>query len=100
MTRHLPLLFLWTMASVGFASGDVVFPKDVQRFIDKREGCDHFRGEVGENNDKQRQREIQANIKKLCTGTDRQLNTLLKKYQGKPEIIERLNEFEKDIEAQ
>lgn len=100
MMRYLPLLFMCALASVVLASGDVVFPKEVQRFIAKREGCDHFRGEIGENDDEKRQREVQANLKKLCTGTDRQLNALLKKYQGRPEIIERLSEFETDIEAQ
>lgn len=99
MMRYLPLLFMWALASVVLASGDVVFPKDVQRFIAKREDCDHFRGEFGENDDKKRQREVRANIQKLCTGTDRQLNALLKKYQRRPEIVERLSEFETDIEA-
>ena len=56
-----------TMASLGFASGNIVFFWDVEHFIAKREGCYHFRGEVAENNDKKRQREIQASIKKLFT---------------------------------
>ncbi|PHV11330.1 hypothetical protein [Chitinimonas sp. BJB300] len=99
MSTRIPFLVILAIANMAFASGEVSIPKDVERFIKKREGCDHFRGEVADTNDKKRQKDIQSNIKKLCAGTDRQLNTLLKKYKGKAFIIERLSEFEPDIEA-
>ncbi len=86
-------------AGIVAIAGSESIPREVRHFIEKREVCDHFRGEVADTNDKKRQKEIQSNIKKLCAGTDRQLNTLLKKYKGKAYIIERLSEFEPDIDA-
>ncbi|WP_188379384.1 hypothetical protein [Oxalicibacterium faecigallinarum] len=46
-------------------------PTDVQYFIERRDGCDHFRGEYPY--DEERGRFIAKNLKDLCTGTDKQL---------------------------
>jgi hypothetical protein len=73
-------------------------PKDVEKFIVKRESCDHFRGEVSSPGDKQRVRQLQLAVQKWCTGTDRYLAQLKKKYANDESITHRLAEFEANIE--
>jgi len=72
---------------------DERFPGDVQRFIDRREGCDHMRGEVPEPGDTERMREVEREIMKLCKGTDEELARLRKKYIWKPSVMRRLDEY-------
>ncbi len=74
-------------------------PSDVVKFIDQREGCDHFRGEVPDPPDKQRMREIEREIRKLCTGTDKKLVQLKRKYARNQAVLHRLSEFEDYIES-
>jgi hypothetical protein len=72
-------------------------PEDVAKFIEKREGCDHFRGE--EAYDEERGRFIDDNIARLCTGTDAELAALKAKYVARANIMKRLNAFEDSIES-
>jgi hypothetical protein len=74
-------------------------PRDVQKFIDRREGCDHMRGEIPDPGEKQRMREVNREIAKLCKGTDKQLAQLKKKYVSNALVMQRLSEFEEGIEA-
>jgi len=74
-------------------------PTDVAKYVEQREGCDHFRGKVPDPPDAQRMREIEREIRKLCTGTDKKLNKLKRKYVKDPAVLKRLSEFEEDIEA-
>lgn len=71
---------------------------DVAKYVEQREGCDHFRGEVPDPPDAQRMREIEREIRKLCTGTDKKLSELKRKYAKHQAIMTRLNEFEENIE--
>ncbi|TFW27829.1 hypothetical protein E4L96_03230 [Massilia arenosa] len=73
-------------------------PKEVQRFIDRREACDHFRGEDWDG-DKQRKKEILRELDRYCTGTDKALARLRTKYAHDPAVITRLKDFEDVIEA-
>jgi len=73
-------------------------PTDVAKYVEQREGCDHFRGEVPDPPDAQRMGEIEREIRKLCTGTDKKLNMLKRKYAKDQAITTRLNEFEENIE--
>ncbi|WP_076591850.1 hypothetical protein [Herminiimonas arsenitoxidans] len=73
------------------------FPADVARFIEKRDGCDHFRGE--EPYDEERRKFLLDNITALCTGSDNKLAQLKKKYAGRPDVIGKLNEYELRIET-
>ena len=79
-----------------FASGMSPYPPDVEDFIDRRELCDHFRGE--EPYDAERARFLAAQINETCTGTDKALRELKDKYQDNAEIMKRLNAFETNIE--
>lgn len=74
-------------------------PPDVAKYVEQREGCDHFRGEFPDPPDQQRMREIEQEIRKLCTGTDRKLSKLKRKYARNQMVMKRLNEFEENIEA-
>lgn len=73
---------------------NAMLPKDVEAFVSRREGCDHFRGEIPEPNQRERVREVQREIRRLCTGTDKQLARLKKKYASEPQIMATMNEFE------
>jgi hypothetical protein len=67
-------------------------PKDVEQFITKREGCDHFRGEIPEPGQKKRMREVSREIKRLCTGTDKALSQLKMKYDKDKAVLQRLDD--------
>lgn len=79
-------------------------PTDVKSFVDQRGGCDHFRGEPWDGGDdpevKERREFIFKNINDLCTGTDKRLAELRKKYRYDPMIIELLIGYEDRIEHQ
>ena len=66
--------------------------------MEQREGCDHFRGEVPDPPDEQRMKEIEREIRKLCTGTDKKLQQLKRKYAKNQAVLKRLNEFDEKIE--
>ena len=68
-------------------------PRDVQRFVDRRQGCDHMRGELDRLN------ELSREIRKLCGGTDNELAQLKRKYAANSTIMQILNQFEASIEA-
>ena len=74
-------------------------PADIERFVSRREGCDHMRGEIPEPNQEARARQVQREIQRLCAGTDTQLKKLKKKYGANSQIMTTLNEFEPEIEG-
>lgn len=80
------------------ASATEKLPADVRDFIADREGCDHMRGEVPDPPDKQRMQELEREIRKICTGTDRKLARLKRKYASNRPVMKRLREFEPTIE--
>ncbi|WOE75154.1 hypothetical protein [Alterisphingorhabdus coralli] len=71
-------------------------PADVRRFIVRRQGCDHFRGEPPY--DEQRAEFLAARIEETCTGTDAELAGLRRKYRDDGAIITALSDFEDSIE--
>lgn len=93
------LILLLLAISTGASNADGIQPEDVEKFVSKREGCDHFRGEIPEPKDRARMREVQREIRRLCTGTDKQLGKLKKKYATDPRVMATLNEFEAEIEG-
>lgn len=93
--KSLCLLFL--ISTCLYAGAQAKLPADVARFIEKRDGCDHFRGE--EPYDAERRAFLLKNMNKLCKGTDRQLARLKKKYAQQPAIMEKLNDYDEQIEA-
>ena len=66
-------------------------PKDIQRFIDNADLCEHMAGEFDSDQSKQRQREIEQAVVKYCGAAQRQLRVLKRKYKnnaGVQKIIE------------
>jgi hypothetical protein len=96
MKRFLMCLALVTATPLVLAE---YLPRDVQRFIDRREGCDHMRGEVPARADGPRMQDIGREIDKLCKGTDKDLAQLKKKYAANSTVMQLLNQFETGIEA-
>jgi hypothetical protein len=87
-------------------------PADVQSFVSRRDGCDHFRGEptefdqaylerTGEQGLREQQERadfVNQNVARLCSGTDAQLRALKARYAANPTIIKLLNSYESQIE--
>ena len=72
------------------------WPSDLARFIERRDGCDHFRGE--EPYDKERAAFLNQKMKELCPGTDKALAGLKQKYRNNKNAMAVLNEYEPQIE--
>lgn len=72
-------------------------PTDLRRFLERREECDHWRGEAGY--DKARQADIDRGVCRTCTGTDAELARLRKKYRANPGVMDLLDELEDRIEG-
>lgn len=88
------LLFL---PPVVWASGLSDHPADVDDFIDRREICDHFRGE--EPYDAERAEFLAKRLAETCSGTDRELRSLKQKYGDEHAVLRALERFEDDIEG-
>jgi hypothetical protein len=71
-------------------------PKEVAAFLEKRDLCDHFRGEPPY--DEERRIFIQKNMVELCTGSDQDLANLKTKYRNNPTVLKKLSIYEEDIE--
>ncbi len=71
-------------------------PADVARFIERRERCDHFRGE--DPYDPDRAKFLAAKIVETCQGTDAQLATLRAKYRNNYKVMARMYPFDDNIE--
>lgn len=69
-------------------------PPDVAKFVDQREGCDHFRGEIPDPSELNRMKEVERALRRLSTGTDKNLANLKIKYAKNRPVLVRLNEFE------
>jgi hypothetical protein len=97
MNRCLICLVLLLPALPALSQG--YLPRDVQRFVDRREGCDHMRGAISDPHERQRMNEVGRELRKLCDGTDRELVQLKRKYTANSTIMQILNQFEMSIEA-
>ena len=93
MKRLLAICGLFLTCS---ATAQTRFPAEVERFIDRRDKCDHFRGE--EPYDEERGEFLHRRMVEFCNGTDKQLAELKQKYQGNKAVTERLNRYEPFIE--
>lgn len=78
---------------IALAASAAPLPPAVTRFIERRQGCDHWRGEYSE--DPVRRRQIEAGAKKECTGSDRELDRLRRVYRRNPAVRDALKDFEK-----
>ncbi|PHS11847.1 MAG: hypothetical protein COA86_18855 [Kangiella sp.] len=73
-----------------------ILPMDVSKFVERRDGCDHFRGESPYN--EERRKFLLKSMTELCTGTDKELSGLKIKYKINKAIFALLSKYEIDIE--
>ena len=71
-------------------------PADVATFKERRDLCDHFRGE--EPYDAERRTFLEESMNKYCTGTDKELASLKRRYKGNTVVLKVLSEYEETIE--
>jgi len=93
-------LLVWLSALVYAAQKHAAgkLPADVARFKERRDLCDHFRGE--DPYDRERRRFLTENLKNYCTGTDAELAALKAKYRGDQIVAKVLEKYEERIEAE
>lgn len=72
-------------------------PIDVQRYLDRRASCDHWRGE--EAYDRDREREILVGVCKNCGGSDAALDFLKKQHADDLVVMEYLSALDPSIEG-
>ena len=75
------------------AASTAPLPPAVTRFIERRQGCDHWRGEFSE--DPARRRQIDAGARQACTGSDRELDRLRRVYRQNLAVRDALKGYEK-----
>jgi hypothetical protein len=97
MTRFLIYLALLVPALPVLAQG--YLPRDVQRFVDRREACDHMRGDIPDPSEKRPMNGVAREINMLCAGTDRELVQLKRKYATNSTIMQILTQFETGVDA-
>lgn len=93
------VLGLAAVMPAGHAAGPDVtsgLPADVAAFKERRDLCDHFRGE--DPYDDERRQFLHHNLEKYCTGTDREFASLKAKYAGHDTVQKALAEYEETIE--
>ncbi|WP_188151462.1 hypothetical protein [Teredinibacter waterburyi] len=95
MIRKL-FIFIAALSFSYLSYGDEKLPDDVLSFTEKRDGCDHFRGE--EPYDEGRRQSLEENMIELCTGTDAELSQLKEKYKNNASVTQVLSEYETNIE--
>lgn len=77
-------------------------PHEVRAFVERREACDHFRGEPWPEDDgesaRARRAELTEKMRETCTGTDATLAGFRKKYREDAAVSAALAGFEDGIE--
>jgi hypothetical protein len=94
-------LALLAFSSVAVASDASTLPSEVQSYIVDRELCEHFREEPADGGtpEQNKRREfVQESIEIYCSGTDRRLVALKKRYTGNSVVQSRLAKYEPAIE--
>lgn len=74
-------------------------PSDILKFTERRESCDHLRGEMSGEPDQEGAKELEANLKKYCEGTDHELSRLRVKHIKNQAVIDSLSKYPTRIEA-
>jgi hypothetical protein len=92
----LGLLFIVPPGQAEERNAASVLPSDVVAFKERRDLCDHFRGEDAYN--EERGKFLAENMKKSCTGTDKELASLRSKYRSNEAVVRALADYEEKIE--
>ena len=94
--RHTVLALVPAVVFALGAQAQDRLPSDVARFIERRDGCDHFRGE--DPYDEERRNFLNRKLTELCPGTDKSLARLKDKYRKNTTIMAVLDKYEPQIE--
>ena len=100
IASKIALIVLTLISSINSSAQSI--PKDVSSFVDTRKACDHFRSEPWDPGDepevKGRREFLFKMTKKYCTGTDRRLSSLRRKYRNNNSVLTILKDFDESIE--
>jgi hypothetical protein len=99
--KALATLILCCVAPVAVANTKTL-PIEVKRFIAERRTCDHSRGEPAEGNGPEqieRRQFIVDSLDIYCSGTDKRLAALKRRYKNNRAVMERLSQYEEKIEG-
>ncbi|WP_294610770.1 hypothetical protein [uncultured Gilliamella sp.] len=88
------ILLLLVIFSIQGVYAKESYPQDISSFIEKREQCDYFRGEISGEPNIDNARNINEELDKYCKGTDQLLETLKLKYKDDNSIQKKLNTYE------
>lgn len=75
---------------------DAPLPAEVAAFRERRDECDHFRGE--DPYDAERAAFLSEALTRTCTGTDAELKALRARYAGDPRVLAALADYEDEAE--
>ncbi len=78
----------------GIIESKMLYPQDIQTYIQNACGCNYFRGEYGY--DKSREKELDEKIEQYCKPLPQAYKILQEKYNNQPKmqkILERVNEL-------
>lgn len=101
MKNHFAISFLLLFAIApirAFAQAEL--PGDVSAFVERRNICDHFRGEHTGGASRARDAQVNEASTKYCSGTDLELARLRKTYAQNPQVILALSKFEDCIDGE
>ncbi len=87
----------WPTLAADRQSDTFKLPEDVRAFMERRDGCDHFRGE--DSPYAERRAQIDEELNRLCTGTDAELARLKRLYAENETVQRLLAEYEVNIET-
>ncbi len=72
---------------------------DLKTYLERRQMCDHMRGEFPDPPDPERMRDIQVQVAQFCPGSDAQLAALKARYRDDPAVMAKLDALEPTIEG-
>ena len=84
------------------ATAQAQLPQEAEAFVAERDACDHFRGEPTEGSSPEqveRRVFVQESLEIYCSGTDRRLAALKKRYSGSAAVMSALGKYEPVIEG-
>jgi hypothetical protein len=96
-TPGLLLMLLLGLAPATVLAEEPALPRDVADFLARREECDHWRGEPPW--DPARAAQIDWNGCQACSGTDRNLARLKRKYARNAQVMTELKPLTPKIET-
>ncbi|MGU7775703.1 hypothetical protein ACV229_36810, partial [Burkholderia sp. MR1-5-21] len=77
-------------------------PQEVKSYIAERNICDHFRGEPIEGNSPEqieRREFVVDSLDIYCSGTDKRLAALKRRYKNNRAAMDKLSQYEERIEG-